>query len=140
MVKKNRVDASKNFDFAPISSKQMISPRTVEKPLNILKKRVVFSIWRAEKWKFIAGDWIKRFSLIVRNFSQDFYQKRFLKILKIFGKHFHFFGWKFEKFWKISTFFHFRRKIESHFRRIENEKSRDFFEIFQKFQIFHPKK
>ena len=70
--KKNRVDASKIFDFAPISSKQMISPRTVEKPLNILKKRVVFSIWRAEKWKFIAGDWIKRFSLIVRNFSQDF--------------------------------------------------------------------
>ena len=118
----------------------MISPRTVEKPLNILKKRVVFSIWRAEKWKFIAGDWIKRFSLIVRNFSQDFYQKRFIKILKNSKNIFIFLDWKFEIFWKISTFFIFEGKIESHFRRIENEKSRDFFEIFQKFQIFHPEK
>ena len=126
MVKKNRVDASKNFDFAPISSKQMISPRTVEKPLNILKKRVVFSIWRAEKWKFIAGDWIKRFSLIVRNFSQDFYQKIFIKILKIFEKHFHFLDGKFENFWKISTFFVFDPSKMTLDFSFENEKSWDF--------------
>ena len=36
--KKNRVDVSKIFDFAPISSKQMICPRTVA----LIEKRKLF--------------------------------------------------------------------------------------------------
>ena len=61
-------------------------------------------------------------------------------ILKIFEKYFIFFGWRFWFFLKIPTFFGGNRKSSKYFRRIENEKSRDFSEIFQKFSNFHPKK
>ena len=69
-----------------------------------------------------------------------FLSKTIFKNFKHFRKTFSFFWIGILNFWKISTFFHFRRKIESHFRRIENEKSRDFPRFFKNFQIFHPKK
>ena len=103
----------------------------IEKPLIILEKRVVFSIWRAEKWKFIAGDWIKRFSLIVRNFSIQKHKKRFSTILKNFGKYFYFFGWRFWKFSKKSRNFRFRSFEMTLDFCFEIENFRDFSEIFK---------
>ena len=141
MVKKNRVHASKFFDFAPISSKQMISPRTVEKPLNILKKRVFFFYMVGREVEIHRGRLDKKIIADRAQLFPRFLSKKIYKNFENFRKNiFIFLDWNFEIFWKISTFFIFEGKTESHFRRIENEKSRDFSRFFKIFQIFHPQK
>ena len=82
MVKKNRVDASKNFDFAPISSKQMISPRTVEKPLLYIKyskKDSSFSYMAGRENKIHRGRLDKE---ILADRAQLFHPKTSKNILK----------------------------------------------------------
>ena len=119
----------------------MISPRTVEKPLNILKKRVVFFYMAGREVEIHRGRLDKKILADRAQLFPRFLSKKIHKNFKKFRKTFSFFWIGILKFFEKSLLFSFsKEKSRVIFEVSKTKKVEIFSRFFKIFQIVHPKK